>query len=116
MAHYKKQSLFILYKKLIELYKVCWNWNWKTQINWIHKHKNPISIYDADNDKILVSNKVLFGKRGFKYFIDYKDGIKVKPLCVMLLKNIAYKREFDETQYVFFFDKNKELLEKYNET
>ena len=34
----------------------------------------------------------------------------------MLLKNIAYKREFDETQYVFFFDKNKELLEKYNET
>ena len=31
-----------------------------------HKHKNPILIYDIDNNKILVSKKVSFGKRGFK--------------------------------------------------
>ena len=28
---------------------------------------------------ILVPNKVSFSKKGFKYFIDYKDSIKVRP-------------------------------------
>ena len=39
-----------------------------------HQHKNPISIYDVDIKKILVPTKFSFGKKGFKYFIDYKDG------------------------------------------
>ena len=39
-----------------------------------HKHKKPISLYDVDINKVLVSNKVSFGERGFKHFIGYKDG------------------------------------------
>ena len=35
---------------------------------------------------IIISNKVSFGKKGFKYFIDYKDNDKVKPFCIMLPK------------------------------
>ena len=31
----------------------------------------------VDNDKIVVSNKVPFGKKGFKYFIGYKDAEKL---------------------------------------
>ena len=32
-----------------------------------HQHKNP--MYDVNIDRIIVSNKVLFGKKSFKYFI-----------------------------------------------
>ena len=53
-------------------------------------------------NKILVSKKVFSAKKGFKYFIGYKDGKKVRPLCVMLPKMTAYKRDFDETEYVTF--------------
>ena len=28
----------------------------------------------------MISNKVSFGKKGFKYFTGYKDDKKVKPL------------------------------------
>ena len=34
----------------------------------------------------------------FKYFIGHKRGKKVKPLCILLPKMIAYKRDFDETK------------------
>ena len=37
------------------------------------QHKEPISIKNLDINKIVVSNKVSFGKKGFKYFIGYKD-------------------------------------------
>ena len=36
-----------------------------------HEHKEPISVKNIDVNKIVVSNKVSFGKRGFKYFIGY---------------------------------------------
>ena len=39
----------------------------------LHQYKRPISIKNIGIDKILVSNKVYFGKKGFKYFICYKD-------------------------------------------
>ena len=38
---------------------------------------------------------------------------KVRPLCIMLPKLSAYRRDFDETKYVFYIE-NGELLEKYN--
>ena len=46
-------------------------------------------------------------KNGFKYFISYKDWLekKVRPL---------YKRDFDETKYMFLIRKNEELLKKYS--
>ena len=37
-----------------------------------YKNKSPISIKDIDINKIVVSNRVCFGKKGFKHFIDYK--------------------------------------------
>ena len=48
--------------------------SWKTQIS---PTKSAISINDVDISKIVVSNRVLFGKKGFKYFIGYKDGKKI---------------------------------------
>ena len=47
-----------------------------------HHHKEPISIKNLDINKITVSNKISFGKKGFKYFIGYKDAKKIRPLCI----------------------------------
>ena len=41
-----------------------------------HQHKAPISIKNIYINKIVVSNKVSFGKNVFKYFFGYKDGKK----------------------------------------
>ena len=43
---------------------------------------------------MVVSNKVSFVKKGFKYFTGYKDD-KIKPLCIFVTKMSVYKREFD---------------------
>ena len=80
-----------------------------------HQHKRPFSLKNVDNDKILVSNNVPFGKRGFKYFIGYKNAKKIKHLCVFVLKVTAYRRDFDETKYVCFLIKDDKLLGKCNE-
>ena len=42
-----------------------------------HQHKGSISIKNINNDKIVASSKVSFGKKGFKYFIGYRDAKKV---------------------------------------
>ena len=38
-----------------------------------HQHKRHTSIKNMDISKIVVSSKASFGKKGFKYFIGYKD-------------------------------------------
>ena len=82
-----------------------------------HQHKGPIPITNIDIKKIrpLISNKVSFGKKVFKYFIGYKDVKRNRPLCIFLPKISAYRRDFDETKYICFLIKDDELLEKYNE-
>ena len=52
--------------------------------------KYPINIKKVNDDKTIISNKVSFGKKAFKRFIDYKDDEKVKPLCLMLPKMSGY--------------------------
>ena len=79
-----------------------------------HQHKRLISIKNIDINKIVVSNKVFFGKKGFKYFIGYKHAKKVRPSCLFLPKMSAYRRGFDENKYIYFLIKDDELLEKYN--
>ena len=65
--------------------------------NEIEKHKfsqnrKSVSVKNIDVDKI-VSNKVSFGKKGFKYFIGYKDANKIRPFCIFLPKMSAYRRD-----------------------
>ena len=80
-----------------------------------HQHKSPVSINNIDINKIVVSNKSLFRKKGFKHFIGYSDSKEIRPLCIFLPKMSAYRRDFDETKYMSFLIKDEELLEKYNE-
>ena len=51
-----------------------------------HQNKGPISIKAIDINKMVVSNRVPFGKTGFKYFVDYK----LAHLCIFLPKMSTY--------------------------
>ena len=41
---------------------------------------------NIDINKIAVSNKLSFDKKILNYFIDYKNGKKVRPLCILFQK------------------------------
>ena len=47
---------------------------------------------NIDIDKIVVSNKVSFGKKGFKCFIGYKDGKKF-DFYAYFSQKCVYKEE-----------------------
>ena len=57
------------------------------------KKKGPISIRNIDINKIVISNKVSFCKKRFKFFISYRDAKKIKPLCIFLPKISAYRKD-----------------------
>ena len=42
-----------------------------------HRHEEPISVKNIDIYKTTVSNKVSFGKKGFEYFVGFKDAKKL---------------------------------------
>ena len=71
--------------------------------------KYPINIDKADITKILISSKVSYGKKGFKYFTAYKNGEKNKPLCIKPLKLSRYAKYFEGIKNLLI--KNGELLE-----
>ena len=66
-----------------------------------HQHKRPISI------KIVVSSKISFCKKDFKYFFGYKDA-EIRPLCIFPPKMGAYRSDFHETKYMSFLIKGDE--------
>ena len=78
-----------------------------------HYSKYPINIKNVDVDKIILSCEDSFVRKGFKYFIGYKDDEKVK-LFYMAPKMSRYTKTFDETKYMSFLIKDDELLKKYN--
>ena len=51
-----------------------------------HQNKSTILINDIDINKIVVSDKLLFSKYHFKYFIGYKDAKIIRPLCISFSK------------------------------
>ena len=73
------------------------------------QNKRPISIKNIHNNKIVISNKDSFRKKGCKYFIGSKDAKSIIPLCIFLSKMSAYRREFDETKCISFLIKDYEL-------
>ena len=85
-----------------------------TEIEKQQFHSRLISISNVDINQIVVSNKFFFSKRGFKHFVVYKDDKKFIPLCIMLQKMSAYRRDFDETKYMSFLIKDDELIKKHN--
>ena len=74
----------------------------------LHQNKGTILIKNIDIYKIVVSNKISFGKKGPKYFIGYKDAEKLN-LYVFVPKMSAYRKDFDETKFISFLIKDDQL-------
>ena len=82
--------------------------------NKFYHSKIPIHLRDVDIEKVLVSNKICFGEKNYKYFIGYLYGDhKVKPLHAILPKTSAYVKSYDgQTKSMYFLIEDDDLLEK----
>ena len=57
-----------------------------------NKNLRPILINNIDINNIVISDKVSFGKEGFKYFTGYKDAKKL-DLHVYFFQNLVHIEE-----------------------
>ena len=78
--------------------------------------KGPVFFKGVDIEKILVSNKIYFGKKSYKCFIGYlNNDHKVKPLHIMLPKKRPHVRCYDvQTKWMYLLIEDDKLLEKCN--
>ena len=80
-----------------------------------YQNKSPISISYIDINKIVVSNKLPFGKQDFEYFIGYKYSEKIKALCTFCLHMIMYEKNFVENRRIYFLIQEEKVFIKYME-
>ena len=81
-----------------------------------HKSKQPVNLDLVNVDQIVVSDKFKHSDDGFKYFIGYKEGEIVKPLCIILPQMSGYIKYFENgVKNMSFMIKNDDVLDKYNE-
>ena len=81
-----------------------------------YKSKQPIDLGLVNVDQIVVSHKFKYSDDGFKYFIGYKEGKIVKPLCIMLPQMTGYIKYFENGgKNMSFVIKDDYVLDKYNE-
>ena len=81
-----------------------------------HKFKHPINLDLVKVDQKVVSNKFKHSDDGFKYFIGYKEGEIVKPLCIILPQMSGYIKYFENGgKNMSFVIKDDDVLDKYNE-
>ena len=68
----------------------------KFEKNKFYCHKTPILLRDVNIEIVLVSNKISFDKKTYKYFIGYsQNNYKVNPLRIMLPKTTGYAKRYD---------------------
>ena len=80
-----------------------------------HKSKQPIDLNLINIDQIVVFDKFKHSDDGFKYFIGYKEGEIVKPLCIILPQMSGYIKYFENGgKNMPFMIKDDNVLDKYN--
>ena len=81
-----------------------------------HKSKQPVEVMSVNIDQIVVSDKFKHSDKGFKYFIGYREGGIVKPLCIILPQMNAYIKYFENGgKNISFLIKDNEVWEKYEQ-
>ena len=82
----------------------------------LQKSKQAINLDLVNVDQIVVSDKFKHGDDGFKYFIGYKEGKIVKPLCIILPQMSGYIKYFvNSGKNMTSWLKNDDVLDKYND-
>ena len=79
-----------------------------------HKSKQPFDLDLVNVDQIVVPDKVKHSDGGFKYFIVYKEGEIVKPLCIIFPQITGYIKYFENGGKNMSFVIEDDVLDKYN--
>ena len=81
-----------------------------------HKSKQPIDLDLVNADQIVVSDKFKHSDAAFNYFIGYKWGEIIKPLCIILPQMSGYLKYLENGgKSMSFLIKDEMFLNKYNE-
>ena len=81
-----------------------------------YKSKQSINLGLTNVDQMVASDKFKHSDGGFKYFIGYKGGEIVKPVCIILPQMSGYIKYFENGgKNMSFMVKNDDVLHKYNE-
>ena len=81
-----------------------------------HKSKQTINLDLVTLNQIVVSDKFKHSDDGFKYFIGYKKGEIVKPLCIILPQMTGYIKHFENGgKNMSYTVKDDDVLDKYYE-
>ena len=76
----------------------------------VHKFKQPVDLASVNVDQIVISGKFKHSDEGFKYFIGYKEGEIVKPLCIILPQMNGYIEYFENgSKNMLFFIKDDDV-------
>ena len=68
------------------------------EIEKIFFYGNKTPMFWGDIEKVLLSNKISFDEKGYKYFIGYLfDDNKVKPFNIILPETSAYVKSYKWT-------------------
>ena len=89
--------------------------NTETEKQNLGSHKNPMSIYDINIDRIEVSDQRPLLKKALNILLCTKMIMTMfMPLGKMLPKMSAHRGDFDRIKYMSFLVQGNKLLEKYN--
>ena len=79
-----------------------------------HKSKQPINLDLVNVDQVVIPDKFKHSDDGFKYFIGYKEGEIVKPLCIILPQMSGYIKYFENGgKNMSFLIKDDDVLDRY---
>ena len=79
-----------------------------------YKNKKPSKIDEINVDKIQVSKRESYGKKGsLKYFIEYNDNDVIRSLCIKFPQMIGYVKYFNSNKTMSFKANDNRLLNKY---
>ena len=96
LIRYKKKALqnkwvlFLLSIRMSEKFD-----NIRVNKKEFRKFKQPINLDLINVDQIVISEKFKYSDDGFKYFIGYKEGEIVEPLCIILPQMSEYIKYFE---------------------
>ena len=80
------------------------------------KSQQTIDLDLVNLDQIVLSDKFKDSDDGFKYFVCYREGEIVKPLCIILSQISWYIKCFENNgKKMSFLIKDDDMFDKYNE-
>ena len=89
----------------------------KLKKNKFYRNKIPVHLRDVDTEIVLVSLKISFGEKNYKFISYLYNDSKVEPLHIMLPKTSTYVKSYDgqtKTKWIYFLIEDDNLLEKYS--